>query len=188
MGELTGSRRTHFGLAWALCAANLLCLAATLPPLRLVAPVWLWAALVGLTAVVFVTALVRGVRAPLLRRGSGWDLLRYVLLLPRGLLAGYLVAVCLIGIGTASGSGADDARKDGSGYYHLVRDNSVSSTRYLRVELGRDEYDRMRGAQVRIFTGGAALFCTLGSFLVLVSATTAAPRPRPAKGRRTAAG
>ncbi|MFJ5231050.1 hypothetical protein ACIQBJ_14285 [Kitasatospora sp. NPDC088391] len=181
LGELRGGHRVHFVLAWALCGIDLLGLAVAF---RTPLPIWLWAPLVLATFPVFGWALVRNVRVPLLRRGAGWDLLAYLRLLPRGLLAGYAGAVLLIGLGLTTGGGAQDARSDRDGYYYLQRDTADHPGRTVRVAIDRDRYDRMRGAQQRLFLGASALFCTAGSFLVLTSATATAARENAARAPR----
>ncbi|MFJ1754943.1 hypothetical protein [Kitasatospora sp. NPDC088134] len=178
LGELRGGHRVHFVLAWGLCGIDLLGLAVALwTPL----PLWLWAVPVVATFPVFGWAVVRSLRVPLLRRGGGWDVLAYLRLLPRGLLAAYVGTLLLVGLGAATGGGAQDARSDQDGYSYLRRDPAYHSGQSVRVAIDRARYDRMRGAQQRLFLAGSALFCTAGSFLVLTSATAAAARERSAR-------
>ncbi|MFE2346599.1 hypothetical protein [Kitasatospora cineracea] len=181
MEVLTGTHRAHFVAMWVLFAAEVLCLAATAPPLRLVAPVWLWAGLVGLVALLFLSALVRCFSAQFPRRGGWFDPVLYVWNLPRGLKTWYGIALCLVGLGLATAAGAQDARQDGTGYYLQRHDT--------RTQLTRAEYEKARAAFVRIATGIPAGLCVTGSFLVLLSAdiahgaAEAAARPRPGGGR-----
>ncbi|MGW4378784.1 hypothetical protein [Kitasatospora sp. NPDC004531] len=187
MEVLRGSHRVHFVAAWALCAVELLCMAATAPPLRWMAPAWLWAPTLLAIVLLFVVALVRSWSVPFLRRGNGFDLLRYLRLLPRGVKLGYPLAACLIAIGLATAGGAGEVGKDASGYYwtkHEVGDRGRTS---VRAEIDRAEYDRRRAAEMRIFTGVPAVFAVLGSFLVLAAAETAfgaADDPRRSRRRR----
>ncbi|MFE1322809.1 hypothetical protein [Kitasatospora phosalacinea] len=191
MEVLTGSHRLHFVAAWVLFAAELLCLAATAPPLRLIAPVWLWAGLAGLTLLLVASALVRCFAVPFPRRGGWFDPVPYVWHLPRGLKLWYGLALCLVGLGLATAGGAEDAHRDAAGYY--LQHGGV------RTDLTRDAYEAGRGAFVRIATGVPAGLCVVGSFLVLLSADVAygaaeaaprsdrqpsrgAPRKAPRKG------
>ncbi|KDN81120.1 hypothetical protein [Kitasatospora cheerisanensis] len=173
MEVLRGSYRVHFVAAWVLCGIELLCLAATAPPLRWVAPVWLWASTFGAIVLVVAAALARSWSVPFLRRGSGFDLVQYMMVLPRGLKICYVVVACLLGLGLATAGGAEDVHKDSAGYYWTKREAAHRGGQFVRVDITRDECERRRGAQVRIFTGIPAVFALVGSFLVLASAETA---------------
>ncbi|MFJ5924609.1 hypothetical protein ACIQF6_18620 [Kitasatospora sp. NPDC092948] len=159
--------------AWILCGVELLCLAATAPPLRWAAPVWLWAPALGAILLIFIAALARSWSVPLLRRGRSPELLRYLWLLPRSVRLCYAVAACLIAVGLATGGDAAQVRKDDSGYSWMKREVGEHGRTLVRTEISRAEYDRRRGAEVRIFTGVPAVFAVLGSFLVLASAAAA---------------
>ncbi|MFD8597973.1 hypothetical protein ACFV1L_23495 [Kitasatospora sp. NPDC059646] len=187
MEVLRGCYRVHFFAAWVLCAVELLCLAATAPPLRWVAPVWLWASTLGAIVLVFGAALARSWSVPFLRRGSGFDLVQYMMVLPRGLKLCYVVVACLIGLGLATAGGAEEIRKDSTGYYWTKREVADRGGQFVRVDITEDEGERRRGAQLRISAGVPAVFALIGSFLVLASAETAhgsAVAARPGRGAR----
>ncbi|MFF0390063.1 hypothetical protein ACFYS8_15460 [Kitasatospora sp. NPDC004615] len=173
MDVLRGSHRVHFVAAWVLCAVELLCLAATAPPLRWAAPAWLWAPTLGAIVLVFGTALVRSWSVRFLRRGSGFGLLKYLWLLPRGVRLCYAVAVCLIAIGLATAGDAAEVRNDESGHYWTKREPGSHGQKLVPVRIDANEYARRRGAEIRIFTGVPAAFAVIGSFLVLTAAQTA---------------
>ncbi|RAJ47096.1 hypothetical protein K353_00297 [Kitasatospora sp. SolWspMP-SS2h] len=179
MEVLTGTHRAHFVALWVLFAAELLCLAATAPPLRLLAPVWLWAGLAGLVLLLFGAAVVRCLALRFPRRGGWFDPVLYVWNLPRGTKAWYGIALCLVGLGLATAAGAQDARRDAAGSSYYVQRHDV------RTDLTPAQYREVRGAFVRIATGVPAGLCVVGSFLVLISADVAygaaeaAARPRP---------
>ncbi len=117
MEALTGGYRVYFTAVWILFAAELLCLAATAPPLRLIAPVWLWAGLAGAVGLLLAAAVLRCMLLPFPRHGGWFDPVLYVWHLPRGLKVWYGIALCLVGIGLATAGGAEDVRKDAAGYY-----------------------------------------------------------------------
>ncbi|MEV7119717.1 hypothetical protein [Kitasatospora griseola] len=171
MRVLQGGHRVHFVAAWVLCAVELLCLAATAPPLRWAAPVWLWGSTLVAIVLVFGAALARSWSVPLLRRGCG--LLKYLWLLPRSVRVCYAVAACLLAVGLATGGGAAEVHKDESGYSWTKRELGPNGRTLVRTGIDRAEYERRRGAEVRILTGVPAVFAVLGSFLVLVSAEAA---------------
>ncbi len=170
----------HFVALWVLFAAELLCLAATAPPLRLLAPVWLWAGLAGLVLLLFVSALVRCFTLRFPRHGGWFDPVLYVWNLSHGTKVWYGIALCLVGLGLATATGAQDARRDATGSFYLQRHD-------VRTDLTPAQYREVRGAFVRIATGVPAGLCVVGSFLVLLSAdvaygaaeAAARPRPRP---------
>ncbi|BAJ32878.1 MULTISPECIES: hypothetical protein [Kitasatospora] len=183
MEALTGGYRVYFTAVWILFAAELLCLAATAPPLRLIAPVWLWAGLAGAVGLLLAAAVLRCMLLPFPRHGGWFDPVLYVWHLPRGLKVWYGIALCLVGIGLATAGGAEDVRKDAAGYYLEHHDT--------RTPLTRDAYEAKRGALVRLASGIPAGLCVIGSFLVLLSgdiaygADEAVARPRPGGGRRS---
>ncbi|MFC9324130.1 hypothetical protein [Kitasatospora sp. NPDC057015] len=185
MGELRGGYRVHFVLAWALCGAALLCMASTWLPGGYTAPKWLVMSLfVGLFPV-FAVALFRGAGlARVLGRGDARHLVRYVLLLPRVLQLAYPVVVgaCLLGFATGAGT-AQDVRADASGYYYTYWNTTDQPQHSSRVELTEPEYHDALKSQLRIFSAGPALFYAISTFVVLVSASSAAARTRTAPGR-----
>ncbi|OKJ05582.1 hypothetical protein [Kitasatospora sp. CB01950] len=187
MEVLRGSHRVHFVAAWVLCAVELLCLAATVPPLRWVAPAWLWASTLAAIVLVFAAALARSWSVPFLRRDRVDGLPHQLRRLPRGVKLCYVLTACLIAVGLATGSDAAEVHKDATGYYWTKAESGAHGRTLVRTEIGQAEYDRRRGAEVRIFTGVPAAFAVIGSFLVLAAALTsfgAADDPRTGRRRR----
>ncbi|KAB1139050.1 hypothetical protein F7R91_41300 [Streptomyces luteolifulvus] len=176
---LSRAGRIHFVLAWVLCVAALLLVAATWLPGPSKVPF-------GAVGVVFVAifpvvgvALVRvlfseGGRS-LLGRGNGGRMARFAWSLPTGLKWSYAFVLATLLLAMATGGGARDTKTDEHGNHYYTRWNNTA-LRSERVVLSEAEYHEASKAQARVFASGAALFHALGGFLVLVAASPAAPR------------
>ncbi|MGW1431211.1 hypothetical protein ACWD6K_21645 [Streptomyces sp. NPDC002431] len=180
MGELRGSHKAHFWLALAFAGVGALCVGSTWLPGGQAPPKWLevvWClAVFPVFAVALIRSLITGVAAELkdLREFGA-----YVLLLPRLLKLTYVLFGLLAGLGLVTGFGAaEDPQADASGYYSTYWDTSVDPQRSVRVELTESEYRDAVTSQFRIFVSGSVLLYAYSSFLVLVSAWSAADHAR----------
>ncbi|KQV21803.1 MULTISPECIES: hypothetical protein [unclassified Kitasatospora] len=186
MGELRGGLRVHFALAAVLGGAALLCMASTWLPSGYTAPKWLISVLFVMVFPVFITALIRVVtsRGAARRRGrvGAGELGRCILLLPPAVRLAYALALgaAVLGFATASGT-ARDVQADATGYHYTYWDKSAQPQQSRTVELTEPEYDAALRSQFRVFSAAPALFFTLSSFLVLVSASAGAAKRRAAQ-------
>lgn len=171
--------RVHFALAWVLSVLSLLLATATLLPGPNKVPF-------GAVGVVFVAifpvfgvGLLRvlfseGGRS-LLGRNNGGRMVRFVRSLSTGLKCSYVVMFAAVLLAMTAGGEARDTKTDEHGNHYYTRWNNTK-LRSERVVLTAAEYHEAAKAQARTFASGAALFHTMGGFLVLVAAAPTADR------------